>query len=341
VRQDGVSAELLEVLLDESMEGNRRWQALSRRLLASTLTGSDVYELFQAILHYDETFAASVERPVSVPSDAVVVSGSGKEMFKTFNVSTAAAIVAAAAGTPVIKGASRSVSATSGALDVLRQLGICVAERPGDIGASLKRHGIAFVDYRTFCPRYFDRYDGVSAELQPTSLLMPVAALCIRAPAFVHGLAAPLSATAAEAIALACPHLKRGVVVGAEPAPGRTIDEFSHHGRSWRSTLQGGRIVTRHYEANAAPAQWFVRVAQRASHRDNAELLWTVLSGLDTGEAHELVYDNAALVIEMGHMVPYSEARRRAQDAHTSGRAGQLLGQLATRRPDGSEGGAR
>jgi anthranilate phosphoribosyltransferase len=146
VRQDGVSAELLEVLLDESMEGNRRWQALSRRLLASTLTGSDVYELFQAILHYDETFAASVERPVSMPTDAVIVSGSGKEMFKTFNVSTAAATIAAAAGTPVIKGASRSVSATSGALDVLRQLGICVVERPGDIGASLKRHGIAFVE---------------------------------------------------------------------------------------------------------------------------------------------------------------------------------------------------
>ena len=306
---------MLAALLDDSMDGNRRWRALGRQLLESNPAGSDVYELFQAIVRYDQTLAAALARPLPVPLDPVVVSGSGKELFKTF------------------KGCVELRIGDHGALDVLRYLGIKVADRPGDIGEYLQRHGIAFVHYRTFCPRFFDRYDGLFAELQPTSLLMPVAALCIRATAFVHGLAAPLSQAAAEAIALACPHLQRGVVVGAEPAPGRTIDEFSRHGRSWRSTLLEGRIDTHQHQAAEASARWFRRVAQRASNQDNAALLWKVLTGVEQQEALDLVYDNAALVIEMAHMVPYDEARRRAQVAHTSGRAGQLLQQLGTWRP--------
>jgi anthranilate phosphoribosyltransferase len=148
---EGTSAEMLAALLDDSMDGNRRWRALGRQLLESNPAGSDVYELFQGIVRYDQTLAAALARPLPVPLDPVVVSGSGKELFKTFNVSTAAAIVAAAAGAPVVKGASSSVSATTGALDVLRYLGIKVADRPGDIGEYLQRHGIAFVHYRTFC----------------------------------------------------------------------------------------------------------------------------------------------------------------------------------------------
>jgi anthranilate phosphoribosyltransferase len=326
-------AELLAALRDSSVEGNWRWQALSRRILGGMVRASDVHELFCAILEYDDIFAAHIRNPIQVPEGTVIVSGSGKERFKTFNVSTAAAIVAAAAGVSVIKGASRSVSAVSGSLDILQHFGLGVVDSPDGVAAALERSKIAFVNYRTFCPRFFDRYDGVCAELQPTGLVLLVAALCVEATAFVHGLAAPLSHTSAEAIAMACPHLRHGVVVGGEPAPGRLIDEYVQHGRSWRSTLTDGQVCTRYRHADAATTAWFMRVAQRDSHRDNARLLCAVLEGTAPREAIDLVDDNAALVVEMAFGVPYEEARRRAANAHVGGRASRLLRQLAMRGP--------
>lgn len=90
-------------------------------------------DLFAAILAYDDVFARHCANPVDVPTGTVTVSGSGKETFKTFNVSTAAALLAAAAGVPVVKGVSRSVSATTGALDILDHLGIEVTASPSSV----------------------------------------------------------------------------------------------------------------------------------------------------------------------------------------------------------------
>lgn len=63
-------------------------------------------DLFWAVMDFDAGFAEWVGQPVPFPPDAVVVSGSGKEPFKTFNVSTTAGILTAAAGAPVVKGVS-------------------------------------------------------------------------------------------------------------------------------------------------------------------------------------------------------------------------------------------
>lgn len=322
-------AEFLDILNDHSGAGNLRWRALAGRVLASEPAAEDLLALFRAITDYDESFARHLNDALPLPEGAVTVSGSGKETLKTFNVSTAAAIVAAAAGATVVKGASRSVSAVSGALDVLTRLGIGIVETPAGIGSAIGRHGIAFVDYRIFCPRFFRRYDGYFTEIQPTSLFMPAVAMCVQASGFVHGLASRMSQVSAEVIARIRPRARQGVVVGAEPVPGRCIDEYVRRGRHWRSDLRGGEVRTRVQHAAPASREWAAAVAHRDSHRANTERLLAVLAGRAPAPMNELVYDNAALILEAaGTGTSYEECHDRVREAHRSGRVAALLRSL-------------
>jgi len=85
-------------------------------------------------------------------ADALDTCGTGGDGKNTFNVSTAAAFVAAAAGVPVIKHGNRSASGKSGSADVLEELGIRISLSPERAGEIYKRLGIVFL----FAPLYHE-----------------------------------------------------------------------------------------------------------------------------------------------------------------------------------------
>jgi len=100
--------------------------------------------------------AAQVMRELATPVEVsderhlVDTCGTGGDAAHTFNVSTCAAFVAAAAGAKVAKHMGRSVSSSSGSAEVLEALGANIALTPAQTGQALDKLGIGFM----FAPAY-------------------------------------------------------------------------------------------------------------------------------------------------------------------------------------------
>ena len=83
--------------------------------------------------------------PLELPREAVDVVGSGGDRANTVNVSTMAAIVAAAGGVPVVKHGNRAASSACGTADCLEALGVALNVAPAAQAQVLAEAGIVFL----------------------------------------------------------------------------------------------------------------------------------------------------------------------------------------------------
>lgn len=89
---------------------------------------------------------------VEAPEGTIDTCGTGGDVRGTFNISTATAIVVAAAGVPVAKAGNRAVSSQAGSSDVMAALGLRVEQTPSEAEASLRKDSFAYLHAPAFHP---------------------------------------------------------------------------------------------------------------------------------------------------------------------------------------------
>ena len=89
---------------------------------------------------------------VRAPEGTIDTCGTGGDVRGTFNISTATAIVVAAAGVPVAKAGNRAVSSQAGSSDVMAALGLRVEQTPAEAEASLRKDSFAYLHAPAFHP---------------------------------------------------------------------------------------------------------------------------------------------------------------------------------------------
>ena len=122
--------------------------ALLVALRAKGESGSEIAGFVRAMLEAAEP----IELPPSLTARLVDTCGTGGDGAGTFNISTVAALVVAAAGVPVAKHGNRAASGTCGSADLLEAWGIVIDLPPERVAACVTELGIGFLYARLFHP---------------------------------------------------------------------------------------------------------------------------------------------------------------------------------------------
>ena len=134
-----------ETVMEELLAGRMDTPDIVRLLLSLNLRPLTAHELsgFARIMrqHATPVFAPGDPKPANL----VDTCGTGGDSSGTFNISTAAAIVAAAAGARVAKHGNRSVSSLCGSADVLEALGVHIDLPLHEAGRAIRDVGIGFL----------------------------------------------------------------------------------------------------------------------------------------------------------------------------------------------------
>jgi anthranilate phosphoribosyltransferase len=274
--------------------------------------------------------AAEAMRAHCVPvhpkrADLVDTAGTGGDGGKTFNISTAAALVAAAAGAGVAKHGNRSVSSLSGSADVLEHLGFDLALEPTRIAESIDTLGFGFMFAPTHHPAM--KHAGpVRTELAARTVFNVLGPLTnpAGARAQVVGVYSPaLVPVIADVLARLGAH-RAFVVHGAGG-----IDELSPSGPNLVCEVVDGQVRQREIDPQELGVPRCDPMELRGgSAAENAQSIRDVFGGADGGRRSAILLNAAGAIAAGGHAADLREGLAVARETLDSGAAGERLEQL-------------
>ena len=292
-------------------------RALMQQILTGQLNDIEIAALLGAFAARGETPAeiagfVDAMRAAATPlplTDAerlqlVDTCGTGGDISGTFNISTAAALTAAAAGAHVAKHGNRAVTSRCGSADVLEALGIPVMLSPEAAADAIRRHRFAFLHAPTLHP-------GLKG-------LMPVRrALGIRTTFNILGPLANPAGAATQVMGVYSSHLvplvaeamalldtRHAFVVHGAATKQFGMDEISISGPSHIAEVRSGTVVLSTFNPedaglSAAP----VETLRGGDARTNATILTAIFSG-EPGPHRDVVLLNTAAVLITAGLAP-------------------------------------
>jgi anthranilate phosphoribosyltransferase len=263
------------------------------------------------------------------------VVGTGGDRLGTFNISTSAAIICAAAGVTVAKHGNRAVTSQTGSADVLEALGVKINLSPEDAARSLRERNFAFF----FAPNYYPAFKHIA----------PARKLCAeRGQRTIFNLLGPLlnpARPSAMLVGVPRPELcetlarvlqslgvRRAMVVCGKVSGVGFLDELSTLGENVIAEFYQERGFT---VSTTMPEQFPLQPAMLADllgggKIENAEIVRRILRGDERGPKREAVLLNsAAALFVAGKAKSLAEGWELAGGTIDSGLANEKLAQLA------------
>ena len=259
--------------------------------------------------------APTIEHPFPV----IDTCGTGGDGASTFNISTAVAFVAAAAGVKVAKHGSRSASSRVGSADVLEALGVHLAAPSAQVKAALDTVGITFL----FAAGWHPAMKAV-APLRQELKIRTVFNL-------IGPLVNPLRPTG-QIIGVFSSHLLETIataagILGTQQAivlHGRErLDEAGLGDLTDLAILTNGQVKLTSIDPIAlglTPAP--ITALKGGDVTENAAILTAILQGKATPMQRDVVALNAALALQVGGIVPIGEHQKSIEIAQTVLRSG-------------------
>jgi anthranilate phosphoribosyltransferase len=275
------------------MDGEATPALLAALLVALRMRGETVDEL--------AGFATAMrERALKVdaPDGAIDTCGTGGDGSGTFNISTTAALVVAAAGVPVAKHGNRAITSQSGSADVLDALGVRIDHDAASASAALHEIGFAFMFAPGFHPAM--KHAGPTRrEIGVRTAFNLVGPLTNPAGARrqVIGVADPVAAPRLAAV-LHRLGAERAFVVGGEG-----IDELPLDGTGFIHDVTPEGVTVRTVDAvGLGLTRASTAKLSGGTPADNARILESVLRG-EPGARRDVVLLNAAAGLVVADVV--------------------------------------
>ncbi|HNW91729.1 MAG TPA: anthranilate phosphoribosyltransferase [bacterium] len=263
--------------------------------------------------------------------DAIDSCGTGGDGTHTFNISTAAALVAAGAGATVAKHGNRSVSSLCGSADVFEALGVNINPGREAVERLLREVKIAFLFAPAFHPA-MKHAVGPRRELGVRTVFNLLGPLCN--PAQVRRQLVGVYSRAAQDLmagALARLDTRHALLVNS----GDGLDEISLAGPTRALEVKQGAVS----ELLIDPAAHGLARAELASLRGgdaavNAQIITEILAGSGTAAQRDIVLLNAAAALLVAdRAATIADGLTLARQSIASGAARGVLGQLRALAP--------
>jgi anthranilate phosphoribosyltransferase len=319
-----LSAELVERAIETLLDGAVPEAVAAALLTAIRIRGETADELEGAVRAVRRRMVVW-ESPIP-PDRLLDTCGTGGDGTSTVNLSTAAAIVAAACGIPVVKHGNRAASGNSGSSDVLTALGVAADPGPEALSHGLAGLNIAFL----FAPRFHPGLRSVAdvrRQLPFRTLFNLVGPLCNPASPAYQLVGTPDESRAGlmAAVLARMGHIRRAAVVTGSDG----LDEVTLNGPTRVLVVESGVIRGETWHPEDFGLECKGAAGLRVSGpEESAERIRRALAG-EPGPVRDYILANTAAALWVVDQQSLREGVSRAAEAIDSGTAARLLDRWA------------